>query len=106
MRKNDTVVSLKIPTPMKTKLTEEAKAKRINLSQLIRRKIYDFLPLNGQDIPTMTLQGEESLFLQRCLRCGGLYRPQRHGQFYCCTPCGCGKPCNCGAVERQRLLIV
>ena len=107
MKKHDTTVCLKIPRPLLIKLDEEAVTKGINRSQLIRRKIYDFMPMeNGQDVPTMSLQGEENLLLQRCLRCGGLYRPQRNGQYYCCNNCGCNKPCNCGTVERQRLLII
>ena len=54
----------------------------------------------------LEVTGKDQLELKRCRRCNGIFMPYRAGQLFCCNGCGCSKPCSCGAVDRQRLLII
>ena len=106
MKKHDTLVTLKIPHLLKTNLEQEAEQKGITLSELIRLRINNVLTHNGEDIPSISLRDNNYLSFKRCPRCNGIYVPNHIGQLYCCNMCGCNKLCNCGAKERQKLLII
>jgi len=107
MRRNDTIITLKIPSVLKSKLVVEAKRKGITLSELVRLRVNNAQRYNGEEVLAITLEGNDylTLNLKRCPRCRGLFTPKYMSQLYCCNMCGCKKPCNCGAADRQRLLI-
>ena len=106
MRKHDTVITLKIPSVLKSKLVVEAKDKGITLSELVRLRVKNVQTYNNEDIPTTSLRGNDYITLKRCQRCNGIFIPNHIGQLYCCNGCGCVKSCSCGAVELQQLLII
>ncbi len=106
MKNHDKVITLKIPGALKIKLEDEAKQKGITLSEIIRRKINNVKTYNNEDIPSISLKGDRNLEFKRCPRCNGIFFPKHTTQRYCCNGCGCNKPCICGAVDRQRLLII
>ena len=106
MRKKDTLITLKVSRTLKDKLEDEAKQKGITLSELIRLRVNNVHTCNGENTSVVSLTGNNQLELKRCQRCNGVFMPYRAGQLFCCNGCGCSKPCSCGAVDRQRLLIV
>jgi hypothetical protein len=106
MKKHDTIITAKINTAFKARLKAEASRRHMSLSQLIRMKLANFQSYDGEDISVIGLRVGEHLILQRCARCNGIFINGRIGAVYCDNNCGCNKPpCNCGAEERQRLLI-
>ena len=106
MKKQDTLITLKVSRNLKDKLEDQAKQKGITLSELIRFRANNVHTCNGEDVPTLPLTGKDQLELKRCQVCNGIFMPYRAGQLFCCNGCGCSKPCTCGAVDRKRLLIV
>ncbi len=106
MKKHDTIITLKIPSVLKSKLVVAAQDKGITLSELVRLRVNNVQTYNNEDIPTTSLREDDHITLKRCQRCNGIFMPNRIGQLYCCNGCGCRKSCSCGAVELQQLLII
>jgi hypothetical protein len=106
MKKHDALVTLKLSSPQKAKLEEEAGEKGVTLSELIRMRINNTLAYQGDDIPSVSLEGPDHLSFKRCPRCNGIFPPKHSTQLFCCNGCGCKKTCSCGAIDRQRLLII
>ena len=107
MRRNDRLITLKVPKALKEKLEDESKHKGITLSELIRLRVSNNTQnCNNEDVPTLPLTGTKQLELKRCQRCNGIFMPFRAGQLYCCNGCGCNNTCTCGAIDNQRILIV
>ena len=106
MKKHDVIVSFKLPMTLKSQLEEEAKQKGIDLSKLIRMRMRHVHAIDGQDIPSVTLQGHKTLTQKRCPKCGGLFTPKYDSQLMCCNMCSAHGLCDCGAAKRQKLLII